>query len=126
MQFILSGIQILLIYLFLFSRFTFRCRRFASSLLFEPKASQSNVRQSNARKSVQAASLKTRGAMIMKTVSILIVNSRRICNQRSKETTTQNGKSGKNRHRPNKMDDSIGKPTPKTLETLKRKTHFNK
>lgn len=86
-----------------------------------PKASQSN-----ARKNQQAASMKSRGAMIMKTVSILLVNSRRICNQRSKETTTKNGKSGKNHHRPNKMDDSIGKPTPKTLEILKRKTHFSK
>lgn len=90
------------------------------------QASQSNPRQSNARKSVPATSMKSRGTMIMKTVSMLIVNSRRICNQRSKETTTKNGKSGKNRHRPNKMDDSIGKPTPKTLENLKRKTHFSK
>lgn len=90
------------------------------------KASQSNNHQSNARKNTPSASMKSRGAMIMKTVSILIVNSRRICNQRSKETTAKNGKSGKNRHRPNKMDDSIGKPTPKTLENLKRKTHFTK
>lgn len=87
------------------------------------KASQANVRQLNSRKSVQTANMKTRGAMIMKTVSILIVNSRRICNQSSKDTTTKNGKT---RNRPNKMDDSIGKPTPKILETLKRKTHFSK
>lgn len=80
----------------------------------------------NTRKSLQASGTRGRGTMILKSVSLLIVNSRRICNQRSKETTTKNGKSGNRRHRPNKMDDSIGKPTPKTIELLKRKTHFSK
>lgn len=70
---------------------------------------------------------KSRGALIMKTVSILIVNSRRLCNQRSKDTATENVTKTKNRkNRPNKMDDMIGKPTPKLLETLKKKTHFSK
>lgn len=70
---------------------------------------------------------KVRGAMIMKSVSILIVNSRRLCNQRSKETPLENvAKQAKRQNRPNKMDDTIGKPTPKLLESLKKRTHFTK
>lgn len=73
-------------------------------------------------------STKSRGTMIMKSVSILIVNSRRLCNQRSKEVTVENvaKQQAKRKNRPNKMDDTIGKPTPKLLESLKKRTHFTK
>lgn len=65
--------------------------------------------------------------MIMKTVSILIVNSRRACKTTTEENATGNAIASKKRkNRQNKMDDMIGKPTPKILESLKRKTHFSK
>lgn len=64
--------------------------------------------------------------MIMKTVSILLVNSRRVCNQLSKDSTNESTTAKRRRNRTNKMEDTIGKPTPKLLESLKRKTHFSK
>lgn len=83
-------------------------------------------KDSRSNKNSQATG-KSRGTMIMKTVSILIVNSRRLCNQRSKDLSTENVAKTKNRkNRPNKMDDMIGKPSTKLLETLKKKTHFSK
>lgn len=75
-----------------------------------------------------AVSAKVRGTMIMKSVSILIVNSRRLCNHRSKEASVENAakQTVQRKNRPNKMDDTIGKPTPKLLDSLKRRTHFTK
>lgn len=66
---------------------------------------------------------KSRGAMIMKTVSILLVNSRRVSNQR-REKKAAAAAAGKKRKF--KMDESAGKVTPKLLESLKKRTHFSK
>lgn len=67
---------------------------------------------------------KTRGAIIMKTVSILLVNSRKVSNQRKEKAAILN--TGKTKKNGNKMDDGMGKLTPKLLEMLKKKTHFSK
>lgn len=66
---------------------------------------------------------KSRGVMIMKTVSILLVNSRRVSNQR-REKSAAAAATGKKRKI--KMDESAGKVTPKLLESLKKRTHFSK
>lgn len=66
---------------------------------------------------------KSRGAMIMKTVSILLVSSRRVSNQRKEKKA---GAAAAGKKRKNKMDESVGKVTPKLLESLKKRTHFSK
>lgn len=65
---------------------------------------------------------KSRGAMIMKTVSILLVNSRRVSNQRKEKSA----EAAAGKKRKIKMDESAGKVTPKLLESLKKRTHFSK
>lgn len=72
---------------------------------------------------------KSKGTVFMKTVSILLVNSRRITNQKKidKEESEENtNKIPRKRRVVRKMEDSIGKPNPKLLESLKKKTHFSK
>lgn len=65
---------------------------------------------------------KSRGAMIMKTVSILLVNSRRVSNQRREKSAA----AAVAKKRKIKMDEGAGKVTPKLLDSLKKRTHFSK
>lgn len=59
----------------------------------------------------------------MKTVSILLVNSRRVSNQRKEKSAAATATTKK---RKIKMDESAGKVTPKLLDSLKKRTHFSK
>lgn len=71
---------------------------------------------------------KSRGAMIMKTVSILLASSRRASNQ-LKLADDKGGdcRQIKEKNKLKTMDDiSTGKLTPKLLEICKKKTHFTK
>lgn len=72
---------------------------------------------------------KSKGAVFMKTVSILLVNSRRISNQRKTDkdkSETNTNKTSTRRRIARKMEDNIGKLNPKILESLKKKTRFSK
>ena len=59
--------------------------------------------------------------MIMKSVSIFLSAGRRASQMKASETAKK-----KKTKTLSKMDLKNGKLDPKTLETLKRKTHFNK
>lgn len=59
----------------------------------------------------------------MKTVSILLVNSRKVSNQR-RDKSAAAAATGKKRKI--KMDESAGKVTPKLMDSLKKRTHFSK
>lgn len=70
--------------------------------------------------------IKSKGSIIMKTVSILLVNSRRVCGQRKCTKERTDNKSVRKRVGTKKMDEGAGKLNPKLLESLKKKTHFSK
>lgn len=67
-----------------------------------------------------------KGSILMKTVSILLVNSRRVCNQKKCVKDRSDGKPGRKRMRSKKMEEGAGKPNPKFLELMKKRTHFSK
>lgn len=72
------------------------------------------------------AGIRSKGSIIMKTVSILLVNSRRVCNQRKCTRDKCDDIHGRKQIGSRKMDDAGGKLNPKLLESLKKKTHFSK
>ncbi|KAJ6640753.1 EF-hand calcium-binding domain-containing protein 1, partial [Pseudolycoriella hygida] len=72
-----------------------------------------------------------RGALIMKTVSLLLASSRRISNQTKHSadkdvTAVERDKLKRRKLRVKKMEEASGKLNPKLLESLKKKTHFSK
>lgn len=74
------------------------------------------------------ALFKGTGTMIMKSVSIFLASGRRASSNRasqSESVAAGNEKRRKNKNS-NKMEDASGKINPKLLESLKKKTHFNK
>lgn len=77
------------------------------------------------------ANLPKRGALIMKTVSLLLASSRRISNQTKHSgdkdvAAADREKLRRRKLRVKKMEEASGKLNPKLLETLKKKTHFSK
>lgn len=74
------------------------------------------------------ALFKGTGTMIMKSVSIFLASGRRASSNRanqSESVAANNEKRRKNKNS-NKMEDASGKINTKLLESLKKKTHFNK
>lgn len=79
----------------------------------------------------RAANPQKKGALIMKTVSLLLASSRRVSNQAktSNDKAVGGSAADKNRRRKaraKKMEEAAGKLSPKVLENLKKRTHFNK
>lgn len=78
----------------------------------------------------RANNTQRKGALIMKTVSLLLASSRRVSNQ-AKHSSDKEGSGGDDKNKKRKvkakrMDEAAGKLNPKLLESLKKRTHFNK
>lgn len=66
----------------------------------------------------------TSGTVLLRSVSIFLSNRRQ--SRQLKEKAEQEKEKKKKAKKISKMDEQMGKLQPKLLESLKRKTHFNK
>lgn len=102
------------------------CKQNSRCLFFFWQASVHISKETRSNHGGHAGHTKGKGAAIMKTVSILLVNSRRVCNQRKCQRDKSDGRTARRRIGSKKMDEGAGKLNTKLLESLKKKTHFSK